>query len=94
MLFHVGGEIERVLSGQPFRKFGVALLQRIDHVQMIDDRALGAMVLPDRHLPDGADMDEQVLRHVANDQIAAQPDAKGERASGVVVGFGISWPKF
>src|SRR5919106_5820677 len=43
---HVVGEIERVLTHEPLGQIGVAGLERLDDVHVVDDRALGAVVLP------------------------------------------------
>ena len=79
-------KVERMLAGQLFRELRVALLEGVDHIEMLDDRALCAVVLPDRHLPDGADMDEQVFRHIADQLIAAEPD---DRLMESDVGVGV-----
>ena len=57
-------QIERVLAGEPLRQLGIALLERLDDVQVIDDRAGRAVVLRDRRPAYGAHMDEQIAGRV------------------------------
>ncbi len=63
-----------MLPGEPLGQLGIAPLERFDDLQVIDDRARGAVVLGDRGLADGAHMDEQVLGRVRDQLRAAQAD--------------------
>src|SRR5690349_11816744 len=41
VLVHVRGEVQRMLAHQPLGELGVATLQRLDDLHVIDDRSLG-----------------------------------------------------
>jgi len=45
---HVRGQIERMLTGEPFGELHIAALESFDDLEVIDDRARGAVVLRDR----------------------------------------------
>src|SRR5580765_8335509 len=53
VLLDVCREIERMLAHQPFGEFRVALLERLDDAHVIDNRALRAVALRDRHAANG-----------------------------------------
>src|SRR5215471_5121890 len=74
VLFHMRGEIERVLAREFLGEFGISSLQGLDDVEMINDGALGAIVLADRHLPDRAHVDEEIFGHLRDHLIAAHLD--------------------
>src|ERR1700741_844115 len=57
----VRGEIERMLAHQPLGELRVAVFQRLDDLHVIDDRSRGAIALGDRHPPDRAHMNEEIL---------------------------------
>src|SRR5215469_1831470 len=67
VLFNINREIERMLAHELFRQFGVALFQRLDNAQMIDDRARSAVALRNRHAANGAHVHEDVLDGVEDD---------------------------
>src|SRR5579864_9671193 len=86
ILFDMRGKIERVLPRQRLGALGIAPLQRLDDLHVIDDRALRAIVLADRRLANRAHMNEQVLGHVGEELITRQPD---DRLMELDVGFRI-----
>src|SRR3989304_3928098 len=53
------GEVERVLADQPLGQLGVARLQRLDDVHVVDDRAPRPVLFRDRAHAGGADVGEQ-----------------------------------
>src|ERR1022692_4094541 len=70
-------EVERVLAGEPLRQLGVPPLERLDDVQMIDDRAGRAVVLRDRCPAYGAHMDEQIAGRVDDGLGSSESDDRG-----------------
>src|SRR5690348_15287324 len=60
----VRGQIERVLAGEPFGELGVAPLERLDDLQMVDDRARRPVVLRNRGATDRAHVQEQIVGRV------------------------------
>ena len=61
----VVGQIERVVADQALGELGVAGLERLDDVHVVDDRALGAIVLADHAAADRAHVHEQAVGQVA-----------------------------
>src|ERR1035437_7801075 len=50
-----------MVPNQAFGQVRVALLERLDDVHVVDDRAFETTVLGDRAMPDGANMDQDTL---------------------------------
>src|SRR6185437_15648641 len=80
------GKIERVLAGEALGLLGVAPLQRLDDIHVVGNRAPGAILLTDRRLADGADMDEEILGGALDGLIARKGD---DRLMEFDVGGGI-----
>src|SRR3954447_10729994 len=59
--FHVVGQVQCVVADEPLGKLAVAGLERLDDVHVVDDRALGPVVLADGPAPDRPHVDVQVL---------------------------------
>src|ERR1700722_18863334 len=72
--FDEGREIQRVLAREPLRQLGIALLERLDDAQMVDDRTRRAVALRDRHPANGPYVDEDVLDRIENDLRLRQLD--------------------
>src|SRR6476660_8270218 len=49
---HVVGQVQRVVAHEALGEVPVTGLQRLDDVHVVDDRALGPVVLADRPAPD------------------------------------------
>ena len=64
--FDVVAQLQGVLAHQPFGALGVARLERGDDFLVVDDRAAGAILLEDRALADGADVEEQIVGHLGD----------------------------
>ena len=60
-VFHVVGQVQGVVTDKALRELAVASLARLDDVHVVDDRALGPVVLADGPAPDRPHMHEQVL---------------------------------
>src|SRR4051795_4493076 len=60
-VLHMVGQVQCVVSDQALGELAVAGLERFDDVHVVDDRALGAVVLADGPAPDRPHMHEQVL---------------------------------
>src|ERR1700754_3497133 len=71
---HVVGQVQGVVTDEPLGELRVAGLERLDDVHVIDDRALGALVLADRPAADGADVHEQVLDELQDHRRLAELD--------------------
>src|SRR3712207_2952480 len=63
-VLHVVGQPQCVVSDQALGELGVPRLERLDDVHVVDDRALGPIVLADGATADRAHVDQQVLGHV------------------------------
>src|SRR3954454_345136 len=59
--FHMVGQFQCVAADEPLGELAVASLERLDDVHVVDDRALGPVVLADGPAPDRAHVHEQVL---------------------------------
>ena len=70
-------EIERVLTGEPLRQFGVAPFQGLDDPQMIDDRARRSVVLSDGRAANGAHVNQKIARRIDDGLRAAERDDRG-----------------
>src|SRR5690242_222734 len=64
VLLDIVGQVQRVLTHQPLGQLRVALFQRLDDAQVIDDRSRRTIALRDRHLPDGPYVDENIADRV------------------------------
>ena len=54
------GQIERVLAREPLGQFGIALLERLDNLQVIDDRARRPIILHYGRAADRAHVGKQI----------------------------------
>src|SRR4051794_14317103 len=57
----MAGQVQCVVANEPLGELAVASLERLDDVHVVDDRALGPVVLADGPAPDRANVHEQVL---------------------------------
>src|SRR3954465_3728859 len=73
-VFHVVGQIQGVVSNQALGELAVASLERFDDVHVVDDRALGPVVLADGAAPDRPHMHEQVLDQLEDHRRLAELD--------------------
>src|SRR3954449_506714 len=73
-VFHVVGQVQCVVSDQALGEIAVASLERFDDVHVIDDRALGPVVLADGPAPDRPHMHEQVLDQLKDHRRLAELD--------------------
>src|SRR5437016_5004062 len=64
VLGYVPGQVQRVLAHEALCELGVASLERLDDVQVVFDRPLVALVLPDGPTAQGLHVDEQVAGHL------------------------------
>src|ERR1700761_5586848 len=71
---HVFRKAERVIAHQPLGTWRVACFQRFNDMDVIADRAVGAILLADRLAADHPHMGEQVLGEVEQHAVAAHPD--------------------
>src|SRR4051795_9104291 len=74
VLLDMGGQVEIVLELETRGGLAVPRLERLDDLHVVGDRPRGAGAVTDRHAPDGAHMDEQVLGRVGDELVAAHPD--------------------
>src|SRR3954471_19394748 len=72
--FHMVGQVQCVVADEPLGELAVASLERLDDVHVIDDRALGPVVLADGPAPDRAHMHEQVLDQLKDHRRLAELD--------------------
>src|SRR5579862_699908 len=86
VLLDMRRQVERVLARQRLGSLGVAPLERLDDLHMIDDRALRAIVLADRRLANGAHVNEEIFRHIGDELVARKPD---DRLMEFDIGVGI-----
>ena len=75
MSLDVCGEVERVLARQPLRKLRLASLERLDDLEVVDDRARGPVVLRDGRLADGTHVDEEIASGILDQLRTAEPEA-------------------
>src|SRR3954471_7107944 len=73
-VLHVVGQVQGVVSDQALGELAVAGLERFDDVHVVDDRALGPVVLADRPAPDRPHVDEQVLDQLEDHRRLGQLD--------------------
>src|SRR5688572_7997454 len=71
---HVVAQLERMLSHEPLGPFGIARFECADDLLVIDDRASCPIVLEDRALANGANVEEETLGHLGNQPAFAEPD--------------------
>src|SRR3954471_12941220 len=71
---HVVGQVQGVVSDQTLGELAVAGLERLDDVHVVDDRALGPVVLADGPAPDRPHMHEQVLDQLQDHRRLAELD--------------------
>src|ERR1700737_4132847 len=64
VLGNMPGEVQRVLAHQSLGQLGVASLERLDDLKVVDDRPLVPLVLADRAAAEGLHVDEQVACHL------------------------------
>src|SRR5215211_754672 len=70
----VVGQVQCVVTNEALGELAVAGLQRLDDVHVIDDRALGPVVLADGPAPDRPHMHEQVLDQLQDHRRLAELD--------------------
>src|SRR3954452_10686636 len=70
----VVGQVQGVVTDQALGELAVAGLERLDDVHVVDDRALGPVVLADRPAPDRPHVDEQVLDQLEDHRRLAELD--------------------
>src|SRR3954453_67530 len=73
-VLHVVGQVQCVISDQALGELAVAALERLDDVHVVDDRALGPIVLADGPAPDRPHMHEQVLDQLEDHRRLAELD--------------------
>src|SRR3954453_10874733 len=73
-VFHVVGQIQGVVSNQALGELAGASLERFNDVHVVDDRALGPVVLADGAAPDRPHMHEQVLDQLEDHRRLAELD--------------------
>lgn len=74
LLFHESGKPERVLPHELLGEVGIAGLKRADNGQVLADRQLGLVILPERHGAHSPDMNEQVPGRLHDEVAAAELD--------------------
>src|SRR5918998_3740152 len=67
-------QIQRVLPDEALGELGVASLERLDDVHVVDDRALRTIVLPDHVAANGAHVHEQPCDQCADHRRAGKFD--------------------
>src|SRR5919198_4153255 len=72
--FHVVGQVQCVVSDEPLGELAVAGLERLDDVHVVDDRALGPVVLADGPAADRPHMHQQVLDELEDHRRLAELD--------------------
>src|SRR3954451_1933782 len=70
----VVGQVQGVVTDQALGELAVAGLERLDDVHVVDDRALGPVVLADGPAPDRPHMHEQVLDQLQDHRRLAELD--------------------
>src|ERR1700748_424756 len=74
MKLDVPGKAERMLSDQALGEIGIALLQRRDDVQMLDNGTARAIVLAHGHGAHRPHMDEEIIGELAHQAASTHAD--------------------
>ena len=70
---HESGRPERVLPHELLGEVAIAGLKRADYGQVLADRLLGVVILPERHGAHSPNMNEQVPGRLHDEVAAAEP---------------------
>lgn len=67
MFFDMLSQAQGVLTNQALRPVRIASLKCVSDIHVIDHRTLGSIIFLNRHIPDSAHMNEEIVLRISND---------------------------